>query len=249
MKHLLNNLTRTATLGEQVEFLPPASGGATDWIVLCDFDGTISLCDVTDALLQQFGRPGCAELEADWEAGRIGSRQCMSGQIALLDASPDELDAALAQINIDPSFKDFAIAVQAHGIPLHIVSDGLDYAIHSILRRHGLGELPVFANHLAQSGERRWALQFPYATNDCRKASGHCKCAHVARQRQQWGNVLYVGDGSSDYCVSHQVDLVLAKHKLIDYCTQQHIAHHAISSFAQAQALLPTLLAKTLVAA
>ena len=61
------------------------------WTILCDFDGTISQEDVTDSLLMRFGRPGWDALEVDWRAGKIGSRQCMAGQIALLDCSEDEL--------------------------------------------------------------------------------------------------------------------------------------------------------------
>ena len=48
----------------------PVSG----WTILCDFDGTISVEDVIDALLDRFGRPGWEVLEQDWRAGRIGRR-------------------------------------------------------------------------------------------------------------------------------------------------------------------------------
>src|SRR3569623_1650310 len=70
---------------------PPNAG----WRILCDFDGTISLEDVTDCLIGKFGRPGCADLEEQWESGRIGSRACLSGQVALLDATREEIDACL----------------------------------------------------------------------------------------------------------------------------------------------------------
>src|SRR4051812_17596784 len=58
------------------DFLPSVPAAA-DWTVLCDFDGTISLRDVTDSLLERFGRPGWRELEQAWERGEIGSRECM----------------------------------------------------------------------------------------------------------------------------------------------------------------------------
>ena len=39
--------------------LPPLKQAPTmGWMVQCDFDGTISVDDVTDTLLQRFGRHG-----------------------------------------------------------------------------------------------------------------------------------------------------------------------------------------------
>src|SRR5580765_7417688 len=55
-----------------------------EWTILCDFDGTIALDDTTDTLLERFARPGWQVLEADWRQGRIGSHDCMAGQVALL---------------------------------------------------------------------------------------------------------------------------------------------------------------------
>ena len=61
------------------------------WIIVCDFDGTISCDDVTDGILERFARPGWQQLESAWQRGEIGSAVCMSGQIELLDVSPEEL--------------------------------------------------------------------------------------------------------------------------------------------------------------
>ena len=98
-------------------------------LVLCDFDNTISTSDVTDTLLQRFGMPGHEELENDWVAGKIGSKECMSGQIGLLNTSFDELNDCLNEITIDPHFPQFVKTLQKYNIDLRIVSDGLDYAI------------------------------------------------------------------------------------------------------------------------
>ncbi|MDF7666541.1 MtnX-like HAD-IB family phosphatase [Orbaceae bacterium ESL0727] len=208
-------------------------------IVLCDFDGTISEKDVTDTLLSHFGQAGCDELEEQWLAGEIGSQECMSKQIALLDANLDEVNQVLAELKIDPAFKTFVKIAQKQNIPVHIVSDGLDYAIRFILNRHGLGDLPIFANHLLYDNDRRWRLEFPYANKGCIKGSGNCKCRHVSQQKaDHFNQILYVGDGTSDYCVSHKVDLVFAKDKLIHYCQENQINYCAIEGFADVAAAL-----------
>lgn len=213
-----------------------------DLVILCDFDGTVSVRDVTDVLLQRFGQPGCAELEAAWEAGEIGSRQCMREQIALLAASQAELDDCLNHVAIDPHFKQFCATAEAAGVTVHIVSDGLDYAIRAVLQRHGLSAVPVFANRLVQTGERSWRLDFPYAAPNCEKKSGHCKCRHLARCRQYVRHTLYIGDGASDFCVSGHADLVLAKGNLIQFCEQEGISHLPITDFADVLHAWPDLM-------
>lgn len=215
---------------------------STAWAVQCDFDGTICLTDVADSLLQRFGRPGWEALEEDWEAGRIGSRACMQGQVALLDMSQDELDAHLDRLSIDPGFPAFVAAAERLGVPLQVVSDGLDYAIHRILAVHGLDHLPVLANRLLRTGERSWALECPHGSDACVRASGNCKCARLAdvkpvRARQ----VLFVGDGSSDFCVSGRADHVLAKARLIDHCRERGYPHTPFVQFDEACAMLQQL--------
>lgn len=217
----------------------------TDWIVLCDFDGTVSQEDVTDSLLMRFARPGWDVLEADWREGRIGSAACMAGQIALLDCSRDELDEHLATMAIDPDFAAFVALVRRSGAPLRIVSDGLDLAIHRILARHGLDDLPVTASRLVQTGPRRWALKFPNARADCRSASGTCKCAQAEslRTANAGARVLMVGDGASDFCVAGRADLNLARKRLLDHCLDHGLQHRAVANFAQALRLWPELIA------
>src|ERR1700712_2572031 len=103
----MNNIYTRATIhySENVEALENSQ--KESWVILCDFDGTISLADVTDVLLTKFGKAGHAELEEKWLKGEIGSRECMREQIALIDANKAELDNTLANIVIDPDFKKF----------------------------------------------------------------------------------------------------------------------------------------------
>jgi 2,3-diketo-5-methylthio-1-phosphopentane phosphatase len=211
------------------------------WSVLCDFDGTISAGDVTDTLLEAFGKPGWQEIEAEWLAGRIGSRLCMQQQIACLDASKEELDEAIDSIGVDGAFAAFADAVATRGWALSIVSDGLDYAIGRILRRHRLPALPFYANRLSQTGARSWRLDSPHVDAVCSSASGVCKCAFALRARAVGNKVLLLGDGRSDFCVAGCADLVFAKSRLITHCFDKCLPHVPISGFDDAMRMIPAL--------
>ncbi|HEX6612428.1 MAG TPA: MtnX-like HAD-IB family phosphatase [Rhodanobacteraceae bacterium] len=213
------------------------------WNILCDFDGTIAIEDATDSLLERFAHPDWARLEREWREGRIGSAECMAGQVALLDASREEIDAHLATLRIDPAFPAFVETVVAAGLTLRVVSDGLDYAIKAILGRYGLSGLPVQANRLVQTGPRSWKLETPFADPNCRVKSGHCKCVGAVRAHNKHGRVLLVGDGASDFCAAGEADFVFAKHRLIEHCRHAGIPHVSIVGFADAIGSLPALLA------
>lgn len=210
------------------------------WNILCDFDGTIAVEDVIDSLLDRFGRPGWDVLERDWRAGIIGSAVCMQGQVALLDMSPSELEAHLGRLHIDHGFAAFVKATRELGIPMEIVSDGLDHAIHAILANHGIDGLPTVANHLLHAGDHRWSLTSPYSARGCR--SGTCKCARVDKAKARGGKTLLIGDGASDFCAADHVDFVFAKNRLIEHCRAAGIPYAPIASFDEALELLPALL-------
>ena len=230
-------------MNKRIQIFPSSTGqSSTGWMVQSDFDGTISLLDVTDTLLNRFGKPGWQDLEDAWERGEIGSRECMKGQVALLDMSEAELQQHLDSIEIDAHFAGFVAEAKAHGVKVQVVSDGIDYAIRHVLARHGMADLEVIANHLVQTGERSWRLDSPWASNHCTRASGNCKCERLAEQQAVHGRVLYIGDSTSDFCVSGKADFVLAKCKLIAYCESRGIAHARFEHFGQATQLLEQVL-------
>jgi 2,3-diketo-5-methylthio-1-phosphopentane phosphatase len=203
--------------------------------VFVDFDGTISPVDTTDRLLERFADPAWREIEEDWRAGRIGSRECMVRQIDLVRATPAQLSALLAEIEIDPAFPDFVELVQAQGAGLTVVSDGLDANVAAVLKAAGL-DLPYRANQLEWLGGDRWRLGFPHSRSDCRVLSGTCKCG-LAPSPTETVSVL-VGDGRSDFCFAAHAELVLAKGSLAAHCRAEGIAHHPFRSFAEATAIL-----------
>lgn len=213
----------------------------SDWKILCDFDGTIVAQDVTDHLLERFAAAAWRDIERDWEQGLIGARDCMQGQIALIEATPAVLDEAIAAMVVDPGFPGFAALARSLDIPLVIVSDGLDRVIQDVLRRAGLADIETRSSRLEFRGGR-WRLEFPHAKEDCLSMACTCKCATARRDPRR---TLLIGDGRSDFCAADMADFVFAKHKLLSYCEATQIPHAAFADFTEAQRLLERLVART----
>lgn len=210
------------------------------WHILCDFDGTISLTDTTDHLLETFGLSGWQDIEQQWEEGLIGSKHCMQQQIALLDMNQQQFYQCLDQITIDQGFLDLVQLATLHRIPLTIVSDGLDLVIHYILSKYNLAHLPIVANHLVQVNDRQWRLEFPNTNMACKSASGTCKCK-IAQQHHQ-EHIILIGDGRSDFCLAETADYVFAKKSLVQHCCEKQILHTSFTKISEIHHALEKLL-------
>ncbi|MBX9588311.1 MAG: MtnX-like HAD-IB family phosphatase [Hyphomonadaceae bacterium] len=200
-----------------------------------DFDGTIAPVDTTDLLLERFAASAWRDIEEEWKAGRIGSRECMVRQIDLVRATPAELDALIRTVDIDQGFRSFVSLFRHLGHALVVVSDGLDRTIRTVLDRNDI-DVPYFANHLRWRGDDRWRLTFPHARSDCASLSGNCKCS-FAEGRPSELNIL-IGDGRSDFCLAGRADLVLAKASLLKHCRNASLPHIAFENFDEATKLL-----------
>lgn len=213
-----------------------------DCHVFVDFDGTIVPRDVTDTVLESFADPSWLEIEAEWKSGRIGSRECLARQVALIKATPAALDALVATIDVDPGFPAFVEFCRSEGLGISVLSDGLDRAIKGVLARYKL-DLPFAANALEQVGDDGWKLTFPHMKPSCVSQSGNCKCA--AAMAKAAPATVMVGDGRSDFCISNRATYVLAKGSLANHCEANNLPHGKFNIFDDATILLKEWLAST----
>ena len=210
------------------------------WVIFSDFDGTITQADVTDRILEELAHPLWREVEDEWVRGLIGSRECLERQMALVDASAEELNALIDAIPLDPTFGEFYQFTRREGIPFYVLSDGFDYVVSRILQRAGVnGELEngkhLYASHLEITG-RRLAASFPHA--GCPHGCATCKAAVMRRLRDDNSKAVFIGDGFSDRFAVEEADAVFAKSQLLVYCRRHNIRCRAFETFAGVQAKL-----------
>lgn len=198
--------------------------------VLLDFDGTVTVKDTVDAILERFAAPAWTDAEDEWKSGAIGSRECLARQTALIDAAPKEIDALVDAIGIDPGFDELLETCERHDISVTIVSDGYRRSIERVLARSG-HSISARSGVLEYRGRRRWKLVSPSARSACTSDANTCKC-EVANESGL--PTILIGDGRSDFCVAEKVDLVLAKGSLVRHCAENGIKFEPIADLAEA---------------
>jgi 2,3-diketo-5-methylthio-1-phosphopentane phosphatase len=207
------------------------SQGHNNAIVFLDFDGTVSRADVVDAILDRYAGPEWLRVEEEWRAGRLGSRECLRRQMALVRAAPAAIDSLVDAIGIDEGFGALLGICAAGGVPVHIVSDGFDYCIRRLLRQApeaaqaAVQTVQVRASHLEPAGGGEWRTAFPFPEEPCVHGCATCKPAVMRELAPEGRAVIFAGDGLSDRYAAAAADLVFAKDKLATYCVEQNIVH------------------------
>ena len=199
-------------------------------IIFCDFDGTITLQDTTDAILETFASPQWKEVEARWVSGQIGSRDCLREQMSLVAAGEEELGRLVDSIPLDPHFADFAQECVDRGFPFHIVSDGFDWVIHRTLRRPelsapGLAKRFRVAASSLRIQERFMVTTFPYGSVRCTHGCATCKPQWMECESKGFSPVVFIGDGMSDRHAVAAADIVMARQSksLAAYCAKNNV--------------------------
>jgi len=234
--------TRTSTRPDtrlptpEFRFPTPDSRHPTP-VIFSDFDGTIAQVDVTDVILAEFADPAWHEVEDEWVDGRIGSRECLKRQMAMVRASASELDTLIDAVPLDPAFAAFHQMTRERRIPFYVVSDGFDYVIRRVLRNCGVdGEL-LNGSHLFSSSMQVRAcgveVGFPHWPEVCVHGCATCKPEVMRRVRGQNRPVIFIGDGLSDRFAVEEADVVFARDKLLDYCRGQGLACAAFDTFGE----------------
>jgi 2,3-diketo-5-methylthio-1-phosphopentane phosphatase len=217
-------------------------------IVFTDFDGTITQLDVTDEILAQLAHPSWQEIEQAWTRGLIGSRECLERQIALVDASAEELHALIDAVPIDPAFSAFYRFTRKRSIPLYVLSEGFDYVIARILKRAGMNGpvrngIHTFSSALRLEG-RRLIPSFPHSAQPCEHGCATCKAALIRRFGKGKYPVIFVGDGLSDRFAVDEADVVFAKRQLLAYCQEHGKPCHPFDTFAEVEQAIARLIAR-----
>ncbi len=191
-------------------------------IVFFDFDNTIATCDVFDDMVMRFSKDKhWLNLEKRWREGKIGSMECLAGQLEGIRITKRALDRHLSGIKLDPYFKRLAHFLDAKGIKKIILSDNFDYILKRILNHNSLKKLKVYSNKL-QFAKDRLIPSFPFRSNNC-KVCAHCKTKNLLANVDKDSIIIYIGGGNSDICPAEYADIIFAKKDLLKYCKDKKL--------------------------
>ncbi len=200
-------------------------------LVLCDFDGTASSIDVGYNLLRHFSADAWEIIDRKYRTDKMGSMEAYEMIAAAIHSSEQDFLDYLPQVTrLDPGFMEFKEYCLNRDLDLKIVSDGLDFYIRHILLNYGIGDIPFYSNRLVFNNGSGIKIEFPLQNPECRRC-GTCKKMLLGRFREEYGSIIYIGDGYSDRCAAEDADFVFAKRFLYKHCQEKGIPCVLYSNF------------------
>ena len=198
-------------------------------IIQCDFDGTITRNNLSVLLRQNFARGDWQKTESDYLHGYLAVEQSNKLQYSLIKEPKEKLqEFARQHVEVRPGFVEFAKYCHETGIPLVIVSSGLDFYIETVLIEIGMQNLEL---HCGQTSFGEDGIVVSYTDPEGNIINEGFKKRYLNWLRKRDSIIIYVGDGLSDLEAARGADHVFATDHLLRLLSTDSVACSAFSDF------------------
>ena len=190
--------------------------------LVLDFDGTVTERDTLDLVLSEFGDAEVYErVEAELDAGRMTLNEVVAAEFATVTAPFDDVVAHVVEhARVRPGFAELARARH----PL-VVSSGFHELIEPVLEREGVLDAVELRANRVDARPDGWRGHYRVAES-CEVCGQPCKRGDLPD-----GEVVYAGDGHSDYCASLAAARVFATGGLARWLDRRGVAFTPLTDF------------------
>ncbi|TFK46476.1 hypothetical protein OE88DRAFT_1687581 [Heliocybe sulcata] len=226
------------------------------FVVLSDWDGTITTYDSNDYMTDNLG--------FGKEKRRDGNTEILSGRITFRDAFREMLESVVKNghtfeeckevlkknIKLDTGFKDFYRYCKENDIPVIIVSSGMAPLIRAVLSNligeEDAKEIEIISNDVEVKSDGTWEIKYRHPTS----GFGHDKSQAILPYRRLPNppTLFFFGDGVSDMSAAKHADVLFVKIKdngendLAAYCRREGIPHIEFTDFSRALGVVRSVL-------
>ena len=198
-------------------------------IIQCDFDGTITRNNLSVLLREKYARGDWQKIDSDYLHGQLTVEQSNKLQFTLIKEPRERLQEFVRQhIELRPGFVEFVRYCQEISIPFVIVSSGLDFYIEPVLAQIGVPDLEL---HCGQTSFGRDGIAVSYTDPEGNIINEGFKSKYLTWLRKRGKNVIYLGDGLSDFEAARQADHVFATGHLLDLLSREPVICNEFSDF------------------
>ncbi|ORY62892.1 HAD-like domain-containing protein [Pseudomassariella vexata] len=212
-------------------------------IFFTDFDGTITLQDSNDFMTDNLGfgtalrKKGNEDVLFDRKSFRDSFQEMLD---SVQTPFAECIKILLANIKLDPKFKEFHNWCAANNVPIVVLSGGMTPVIKALLA-HLVGEKEVEAMQIVSNDvqarpgksineEGGWTIKYHDDSSFGHDKSLEIKPYAALAERPI---MFYAGDGVSDLSAAKETDLLFAKagRDLVQWCERQNVPFTVFNDF------------------
>lgn len=213
--------------------------------IFVDFDGTITLQDVGEAIFNRFCDSKVVDVIINnLLEDKISSRQCWDDLCECAGSvDKNELIQFINTMEIDRSFLTFTDFCRNNKLEMIVLSDGFDFYIDKVFEKNRINEVKYYSNRLLINSDGGLSAEYPYYDADS-PTSANCKKNHIISHSSDEDYTVYIGDGNSDKDAAQYCDFIFAKKDLARYCSMERISFYPFNNFEDVQKKLVELINK-----
>jgi 2-hydroxy-3-keto-5-methylthiopentenyl-1-phosphate phosphatase len=191
--------------------------------VQLDFDGTVTVEDISFMLLDEFAGDNWRNILAEYSAGNktVGAfNREVFGRVKVDYRTMLDMVMTGEKVKIRPGLRELAEYCLRLDYRIIIVSNGLTFYIEAILKNLGLEGIEVHAseNEFSPNG-----MKVRYVGPDGTELDTGFKEAYTDMLLKQGCYVVYIGDGTSDIVSARLSHKVFATGDLLKKCREEQI--------------------------
>jgi 2-hydroxy-3-keto-5-methylthiopentenyl-1-phosphate phosphatase len=210
-------------------------------IIQIDFDGTVTLEDVSFLLLDTFVGPAWRKHLEDYSSGDITVGAFNKKVFGMMKAGRETmLDFVMSSphVKIRTGFKELIDYCRKRGFKVVIVSNGLMFYIEALLKRIGIKGVEI---HAAENTFYKGGMEVKYIGPDGKEVDYGFKEIYIKDLRKQGYNVIYIGNGTSDIYPARLAQQVFATEDLLKACKKENLKHYPFNDFFEVIKVLESL--------
>jgi 2,3-diketo-5-methylthio-1-phosphopentane phosphatase len=219
----------------------------SELVVVTDFDGTLMEQDVGDSIMDTLGINDTQEMQEvtrRFWGKEVGSKHWVLTGYGKVRERQQELDDVLHTIRPREGASAFLAYCRGHGVPVTVLSDGMEYYIRWLMERHGLAADEIIANPIRFEADGTYSLGLQNRNPAC-DWCGCCKADVVRSIKASGARVVYIGDGISDTYGSVFADIVFARASLARYLEEQGKPFYRFETFHDVLQIIQPLVEQT----
>ena len=198
-------------------------------LVQCDFDDTITVGIVSNAILEAFAEEGWQPKLDEYRAGKLSVERSNIRLFELVKASKQEIEEfVLGEVVVRYGFDEFVDYCQGEGIGLVIVSSGLDLYIRPPMEQMGFGHLEIYSGKASVTPQ---GVRVEYSDPSGVLITQGFKETYLRHFKNQGHTVIYVGDSHSDIVGATEADYAIARSSLEQHFKETGRPHYGFETF------------------
>jgi len=198
-------------------------------LIQCDFDGTILEEDISFEILDKFAQGDWKAIDREYLDGKITVADFNERAFGMVKAGYAEQMAFIqGREKLRPGFRELLQLCRDRDIRFVVVSNGFDFYIKHIFTHLGLPDIEYHAARVDFANSR---MHIAYYSPEGNLLRSGFKESYTDKFLRAGYDIIYIGNGMSDFAPAKKCRTVFACDSLVKYCRESALPYLPFSDF------------------